>query len=374
MSDTTARERERQIIRMGLLGILVNVLLAASKMVFGLLSRSIAIILDAVNNLTDILSALVTVVGTKIAGKPADREHPYGHGRYEYLSAMIVSAIILYAGISAMIESVRMILSPEEAQYSTGVFITVSAAVAAKILLGRLLLLRGKRLHSDALCNSGKDALLDAVLSASTLLAAVLYLAFGIQTEAWIGLLISLAILKAGIDMFRETVSKILGERIESDLSVAVKETILETPGVSGVYDLVLNSYGPERLMGSVHIEIPDTWSAERIDTVSHEITQHVLEKNGVILTAVGVLALNTTDDKAKEMRTKVTEAVLAQPYVLQIHGFRCDLAKKIIHFDLVVDFLAPQRRLVLNSAREKVQELYPDYQIQIEADSDYSD
>ena len=126
--------------------------------------------------------------------------------------------------------------------------------------------------------------------------------------------------------------------------------------------------------MGSVHIEIPDTWSAERIDTVSHEITQHVLEKNGVILTAVGVLALNTTDDKAKEMRTKVTEAVLAQPYVLQIHGFRCDLAKKIIHFDLVVDFLAPQRRLVLNSAREKVQELYPDYQIQIEADSDYSD
>lgn len=374
MSDTTARERERQIIRMGLLGILVNVLLAASKMVFGLLSRSIAIILDAVNNLTDILSALVTVVGAKIAGKPADREHPYGHGRYEYLSAMIVSAIILYAGISAMIESVRKILSPEEAQYSTGVFITVSAAVAAKILLGRLLLLRGKRLRSDALRNSGKDALLDAVLSASTLLAAVLYLAFGIQTEAWIGLLISLAILKAGIDMFRETVSKILGERIESDLSVAVKETILETSGVSGVYDLVLNSYGPERLMGSVHIEIPDTWSAERIDTVSHEITQRVLEKNGVILTAVGVLALNTTDDEAKEMRTKVTEAVLAQPYVLQIHGFRCDLAKKIIHFDLVVDFLAPQRRLVLSSAREKVQELYPDYQIQIEADSDYSD
>ena len=368
------QERQTQIIRMGLLGIAVNILLAVSKMIFGLLSRSIAIVLDAVNNMSDILSALVTVVGVKIAGKPADREHPYGHGRYEYLSAMIVSAIILYAGVSAIIEAIRKILSPEDVQYSPGVFITVSIAVAAKLILGRLLILRGKLLRSDALRNSGKDALLDAVLSAATMLAAVLYVAFGLKTEAWIGLLISLAILKAGIDMFRETVSKILGERIESALSSAVKETILETPGVIGVYDLILNSYGPERLMGSVHIEIPDTWNAERIDTVSHEITQRVLEKNGVILTAVGILSLNTTDDKAKEMRSKVTETVLAEPYVLEIHGFRCDLTNKTIHFDLVVDFLAPQRRLVYSTVLEKVQEIYPDYTIQIEADSDYSD
>jgi len=205
-------ERERVIVRTSIIGIVANVLLVAFKAVVGLASNAIAIVLDAVNNLTDALSSVITIIGAKLAGKRANRAHPLGYGRYEYLSALVIVAIVLYAGITSLIESVRKIIEPELADYSAVTLIVVAAAVVVKIVLGRYVSAKGRQVGSGSLVASGKDALFDAAISASVLAAALIYLATGVSLEAYVGVLISIVIVKAGIDMLRETLDDILEE------------------------------------------------------------------------------------------------------------------------------------------------------------------
>ena len=366
--------REKAIIRTSFIGIAANLILAGFKTVIGLLSHSIAIVLDAVNNLSDVLSSVITVIGTRLAGKPADKEHPYGHGRYEYISAAVISVIILYAGVTSFSESIKAIIHPDTPDYSSVSLVIVGVAVIVKILLGLYVRKRGKSLNSDSLKNSGQDALQDALISASTLAASFIFIFFNISLEAWLGIIISLIIIKAGIDMIRETLSKLLGERVDSELSKDVKKTICETEGVVGAYDLIMNSYGPDRWFASVHIEIPDIWTAEKIDLVSREISARVAEKHHVLLTAIGVYSQNTSDDEVKALRTKITEAVMEEKYVLQIHGFYCSMNDKTIRFDLVTDFLAPDPKALIEAVSIKLKTLYPDYTITIQPDTDFSD
>ena len=370
----TAKEREKGIVRAGILGIAANILLAVFKLIAGLAASSIALILDAVNNLSDVLSSLVTVVGIRMAGRPADREHPWGHGRMEYLSAEIVAVAILYAGITSLVEAAERAIHPVVPAYSPLTFIVAGTAVAVKLLLGRYVTKQGAKYASDSLTNAGKDALWDAVITGATLIGAAVYLWRRVNLEAWLGILISLFIIKAGVDMLRQTVSKILGERVDSELSRAVRETVCETEGVIGAYDLVLNGYGPGKWIGSVNVEVPDTWTADRIDTLSREISRRVAAVHGVVLSSVGIYSRNSTDDEAKEMRSRITEAVMAEPYVLQLHGFYFDLADKRVQFDLVVDFLAPDQEAVTRRVLQKVQEMYPEFEISIRHDLDMSD
>ena len=366
--------RKKKIISTGIAGIAVNLLLAGFKLAVGLLSRSIAIVSDAINNASDVLSSLVTVVGAKMADRPADREHPLGHGRIEYISAEIVAAVILYAGITSLVESVKRIITPVTPEYSAITLAVVGTSVAVKVILGFFVTRRGNALDSDALKNSGKDALWDAVIAAATLVAALVFIIFKVALEAWLGVIISLVIIRSGIKMFRETASKILGERVDSSLSRAVKETVCKTEGVLGAYDLILNSYGPGRWIGSVNVEVPDTWTADEIDTVSREICDRVAKENGVLLSSVGIYAHNSTNDAAKQIRTAVTEAVISREHVLQIHGFRCELDEKRIMFDIVIDFKAPDQKGVYENAVSAVRGLYPDFEIVVHRDTDYSD
>ena len=252
-------EREKTIVRTSILGIVANVLLAAFKAVVGVISNSIAITLDAVNNLSDALSSVITIVGTKLAGRAPDKRHPMGYGRIEYLTAMVISIIVLYAGITSAVESVQKIVSPEAPDYSAAALVVVAAGVVAKVLLGRHVQSVGRRVNADSLVASGQDALSDAVLSVSTLGAAVVYLAWGISLEAWVGAVISAFIVKAGLEMLWQTLSQILGERVSPELAEKVKSIVAEDECVLGVYDLFLSSYGPERRVGSVHVEVPDT-------------------------------------------------------------------------------------------------------------------
>ena len=366
--------REQQIIRVSFIGIIANIVLAGFKFVVGFLANSVAIMIDALNNASDVLSSVITVIGTKLAGRPADKVHPYGHGRAEYITAEVISAIVLYAGITALIESVRKVLAPVEPEYSAATLVVVAAGVAVKFVLGRYVRRKGSELSSDALKDSGQDALMDSAVSTTTLLGALAFLGFGLNLEAWLGVFISIIIIKAGIDMFRETTSKILGERVESEISSAIKETICEAEGVFGAYDLILTNYGPDRLMGSVHVEVPDNWTADKIDTMSREVAHKVFTKHHVALAAIGVYSRNTGDDAVKEIRSAVTRAVMSQEYVLQIHGFYCDTEKKIIRFDIVIDFAAPDAHEVQNKVHEAVNALYPDFSITVQPDSDFSD
>ncbi len=365
--------RGRTIIRTSIIGILANVFLATFKAVVGIMSHSIAIVLDAVNNLSDAASSLITIVGTKLAGKEPDRDHPFGHGRVEYLSAMVISVIVLYAGLTSFVESVKKIITPDVPDYSTAALVIVASGVVVKLLLGRYVKSVGERVNSDSLVNSGEDARLDAVISASTLAAAVVYLWKGISLEAWLGAVISLVIIKAGIEMLRETISKVLGERADADLARAIRATVTSFPGVRGAYDLILHNYGPDTFNGSIHIEVPDTTSAEELDTLTREITAAVYKKHQVILTAISVYSLNTRDEHAVRMRERVMEAVLKHEHVLEVHGFHVDEKTKTIRFDAVVSFDAKDREKVHEEIAAKVKEMYPDYRTEIFLDTDFS-
>jgi cation diffusion facilitator family transporter len=367
-------DRNSIIIRTSVLGIVANVVLAAFKAFIGLASNSIAIVMDAVNNISDAASSVITIIGTKLAGKEPDRKHPFGYGRIEYLSAMIISMLVLYAGITAFVESVKKIIHPETPEYGTVSLVIVGVAVLVKIVLGRYTKKIGNEVNSDSLINSGDDATLDAVISASTLAAAAIYLLFNISLEAWLGAVIAIVIIKAGFEMLKGTLSKILGERVDAELARDIKETISGFEEVNGVYDLVMHNYGPDSYNGSVHIEVPDTLSADELDKLLRKIQVRVYQTHDVILTAIGVYSYNTKDPEAREAREQVTKLVTDVPDVIQMHGFYIDKAEKTIRFDIVVSFDAKDRKAVLKEVSRRVQEEYPDHTLQIAMDTDFSE
>ena len=366
--------RDRIIIRTSIIGILANVFLAAFKAAVGIVTNSIAIILDAVNNLSDAGSSLITIVGTKLAARQPDKKHPFGHGRIEYLSAMAIAVIVLYAGLTSFTESVKKIIHPDTPDYTVPALLIVASGVVVKILLGRYVKNIGTKVNSDSLVNSGEDASLDAVISASTLAAAVIFLVSGISLEAWLAAVISLIIIRSGVEMLRETISRLLGERADAELGRAIKATILSFPEVRGAYDLVLNNYGPDNFNGSIHIEVPDTFTALELDELIREITLKVYKEHHVILTAIGVYSVNTGDNAAAQMREKVYAAASAHQYVLEVHGFYVNEEKKSIRFDLVISFDAPDRRAVVREVYDEVHAMYPDYALQIAQDTDFTE
>lgn len=370
----TPTDRESVIVRTSAIGIVANILLVAFKAVVGLAANSIAIVLDAVNNLTDALSSVITIIGAKLAGRDADRKHPLGHGRYEYLSAMVIVAIVLYAGISSLVESVRKIIEPEVADYSIVTLVIVAAAVIVKIVLGRYVSAKGRAVDSGSLIASGKDALFDAAISASVLAAALIYIATGISLEAYVGVVISIVIIKAGIDMLRETLDDILGHRPDAELTRGIKATVLRDPDVLGAYDLLLESYGPDLTIGSVHVEVPDVMTAAQIDAMTRRLQAAVHEEHHIALTTVGIYSRNTTDDEAIEMRTTITRVVMGHKGVLQMHGFYVDLEQKHASFDVIIDFETSNRDELYRHIASEVQELYPDYTFHITLDRDLSD
>ncbi|HBI63905.1 MAG TPA: cation transporter [Clostridiales bacterium] len=374
MHNQAAQDRETVIVRTSIIGIAANVFLAAFKAAVGILSHSIAVTLDAVNNISDAASSIITIIGTKLAGKQPDKKHPYGHGRIEYLTAVLISVIILYAGVSSLAESVKKILHPEAADYSPTALLIISVAVVVKILLGRYVKRTGERVRSDSLIASGSDAMLDSIISASTLAAALIDLTMHISLEAWLGAVISIVIIKSGVDMLRGTLSEILGERVDSSVSGAIKRTVASFSEVSGVYDLVLHSYGPDRLIGSVHVEVPDYFTAAEIDALLRRIQTKVYYEHNVVLAAIGIYSVNTKNETIRKMHQDILGTVLAHPYVLQMHGFYVNEAEKRIQFDVVIDFDSPDRDAEHAAIVDEVQRMYPDYTLIVTLDADVSD
>ncbi|WP_245796874.1 cation diffusion facilitator family transporter [Hornefia porci] len=366
-------DRDRIIVRTSVIGILANVFLAAFKAAAGIMSNSIAILLDAVNNLSDALSSVITIVGTKLASKAPDKKHPLGYGRIEYLSAMIVSAIVLYAGITSAVESVRKIIHPVKAEYTMVSLIIIVVAVLVKLILGSYVKKKGRDAKSGALTASGADAQFDAVLSLSVLLSALLYIATGVSLEAWVGAVISAVIIKAGVEMMIDTLNDILGKRADPETTVRIKRLLSEEPEVRGAYDLFLNNYGPDKNYGSVHLELPDTMTVEEVDVLTRRVQEKIYAETGVILTGVGVYSYNTGDNEAAGIRNRVMETVLSHDWALQLHGFFVDMENKEMRFDVVMSFEIDRQEGV-EALTEEIRKLYPDFRVSIVSDVDISD
>ena len=368
--ESLSAKREKGIVKTSVVGVITNVLLAIFKAAVGFVSNSIAVTLDAVNNISDALSSVITIIGAKLGAKQPDKKHPLGYGRIEYLSSMIVAAIVLYAGITSMVESVKKIIHPEAADYGAVSLIIIAVAVFVKLILGQYVKKQGKKLNSGALTASGSDALFDAVLSLSVLASAMIYLLWHISLEAYVGAAISVIIIKAGLEMMNETINDILGRRGDREEASEIKRLICEEAEVRGAYDLIMYNYGPNKNYASVHIELPDTMTVEEVDRLTRRIQMKVYHESGVILTGIGVYSYNTSDDEAAKIRNNVRKTVLAHDWALQMHGFYADVETKNIRFDVVVSFDI-DRNEAINIITGEVQAQYPDYTLQIIPDID---
>lgn len=363
--------REKVITKTSIVGIITNLFLVGFKAFVGVISNSIAVILDAVNNLSDALSSLVTMIGNFLAGRKPDKKHPLGHGRVEYLSAMIVAALVLYAGITSGVESVKKIITPEPADYSAVSLIIIGVAVVVKILLGLYFRAKGKQVNSAALKASGTDALFDAVISASVLVSAVIFVIWGISLEAYVGVLIALFIIKAGVTMLLETFDEIVGHRADRELVSAIKKTVCEDEKVLGAYDLILHSYGPEKHIASIHVEVEDNMTADEIDEMERRIAANVYNKHGVIMSGIGIYSMNTKDDESKKLRSAVFTLIAKHESVLQIHGFYFNKETKTVNVDVILDFETPDMQAEFDAIKKELSENFPQYTFNVVMDLD---
>lgn len=371
----TSSEREAAIVRTSAIGIAANVALAAFKAAVDILSNSIAVTLDAVNNLSDAISSIITIVGTKLSNKKADREHPFGHGRIEYITTTVIAAIIMYAGISSLIKSIQDIMDPVTPDYSPLSLVIIAVAVLVKIILGHYVRSVGNRVNSDTLIASGSDALFDATLSTSVLAAALTFIFTGISIEAYVGIVISIFIIKASIELLQGSIKEIIGMRPDAALSTLIYNIVKEDPDAEGVYDLIIHSYGPDKFVGSLHTEVLDTTTAIEIDTMTRRLSTKIYEQTSgkIIIAAIGIYARNTTDNRIVKMRTEVTKMALSHEGVLQVHGFIADIENQFMAFDAVIEFGYDGKQIVHDIIHE-VEAAYPDMNVSVLLDRDTSD
>ena len=367
------KTREKIVIKTSIISIISNIVLALFKAFIGVLANSIAIVTDAINNLSDALSSIITIAGTKLAARAPDKEHPYGHGRIEYMTSLIISIIVLYAGLTAFIESIKKIIHPEDVKYTTISFIILISGILVKFILGLYVKRKGKEANSDSLVASGSDAFMDAVLSISVLLSAIIFLIFNIQIEAYVGVLVSTIIIKSGIELIKDSINQLVGVRASNKLTHAIKRDICKEKEVLGAFDLVLNDYGPDKYMGSVHIEVSDTMSVRDVDKLSRKITKDISKKHGVILHTIGIYSVNS-DKKVKKIRREIHNIVFSHKEVLEMHGFYLDEEESEITFDIIIDFKAKNTNLILKKIKEEIKRKYKEYSLNITIDLDISD
>ncbi len=369
-----SNKRESTVVKTSLISIVSNLVLVGFKAFVGFMANSIAIISDAVNNLSDALSSIITIIGTKLAGKAPDKKHPYGYGRLEYMTSLVVSAIVLYAGFTALIESIKKIITPETPDYTATTLIILTTAIIVKFILGLYVKKTGKKVHSDSLVASGTDAFNDAILSISVLASAIIFMIWGVNLEAYVGVLVSLYIIKTGIELIKDSINNILGTRVESTLSQKIKKEIEKDKDVEGAFDLILTDYGPEKYLGSVHIEVPDTLTVADIDKISRRITKNIMAKFGVILHTIGVYSINTKDQNVIKIKQDIHDIVFSHQGILQMHGFYLDETDKILSLDIIIDFAIKNREELYQHIYDEIKAKYPNYTLNITLDIDAND
>ena len=365
--------REKVIIRTSIIGILGNILLVTAKAIIGILVHSIAIILDALNNLTDAMSSTITIIGTKLSNRKPDKKHPFGHGRIEYITSAIIAVIILAAGGIAIYESIQTLIKGDKPDHNYVSIIIVSIAIVVKIALGLYFMHMGKKVNSEALKASGKDALFDALLSTGTLISVIVFIASGVAIEGYVGIVIGIFILKGGFEILKDSFSLLIGRRVDKETSLGIKSIVLSFPEVKGAYDLIINDYGVESFTGSIHIEVDDNLTAKEIHTLSRKISEAVYLKYNMIMT-VGIYASNNYDEKITTIRKDIKEIIKEYPMVQQMHGFYVDQERMTISFDIIISFEEKNPNNIRNEIFEKIATLHPEYNYYIVLDKDITD
>ena len=365
-------KRESKIIQTSIVGITVNVILVAFKAFIGLAAHSIAITTDAVNNLGDAFSSVITIIGTKLSLKKADKKHPFGYGRIEYFTSAFIGIVVLAAGLSSAKESVNKIIHPSETFYSFTSLIIIFAAVLVKFFAGLYIKKTGKAYNAKVLENAGTDSIMDSAVSLTTLIAALLNVFFRLKFEGLLGALISILVIKSGFEMLLETTASLIGTRADQELAAELKRTIRTYEGVNGAYDLVLHNYGPSSIIGTVHIEVNDSFTAREIHKLTRTITKDIYVKYGIVMT-IGIYASNQSNELCRLVSKTLGSIAGEYKEIVQYHGLYVDEKSLLISFDLVIDFECSNPQNLIKEVEDKMKKTFPLYSFSIQHDVDYS-
>ena len=356
--------RERYGTFAGGVGIFLNLCLAAAKLLAGLLSGSIAVTADAFNNLSDAGSSVVTIVGFRLAASPSDREHPFGHGRIEYLAGLFISAAILVVGVELLKSSVEKILHPEEVAFSLVSVGILAASILVKLWMSWFNRTLSRRINSAAMKAVSVDSLTDAVATTAVLVSTVAAHLTGLKLDGITGLLVAGFILYSGFNTAKDSLSPLLGEAPDSALVQEIEQTVLDHPPVVGVHDMIVHDYGPGRRIISLHAEVPSTGDILEMHDVIDHIELELQQKYNCVAT-IHMDPVAVDDPEVQAMKERVTALVQGIDPELGIHDFR--MVKGPTHTNLIFDVTVPFRfrlpdPVVGQTIRDRVRQMEGNY------------
>lgn len=374
-NTSTAGVRTAYAVMASIVGIICNVILFGIKITIGLIINSISVMADAFNNLSDAASSIIGFIGVKLAERPADREHPFGHGRFEYISALVVAFLILQVGFSLLKSSFNKVLHPEEVGFSWILVIILSISVLLKLWLSRFNKELGSRINSNVLKATAADSLNDVMVTSAAIISLIISKFTGFNIDGWMGLAVSLFVLKAGYEIARDTIMPLLGEAVDRDVYISITNKVESYEGIVGTHDLIAHNYGPSNIMATIHAEVPNDANMEEVHETIDRIERDVLKELNIFL-VIHMDPIEVNDEKVlakKEMITKIIQDIEPEA---TIHDFRVvngEIISNLI-FDLVVPHSydeKDERNLSLKISKQ-VTVVYPNYQCVIHVENDY--
>ncbi len=344
---TSPQVRGKYGILSGCVGIAVNVILFAAKFLVGTITNSIAITADAVNNLSDAGSCAVTVFGFHMSGKPADEEHPFGHGRIEYITAMVVSFIVLFMGFELGSQSIDKIRNPEDVTFNLVGAVIIGMSIFGKLWLALFNRKLGKKINSPAMSAVVADSLSDIAATSVTLIALILSNFFpSLHIDGWLGIIVACFVLKAGYGIFKETLGALIGEPPTKETVSDLEAKIMSYQHVTGIHDLILHNYGPGRFFGSVHVEMPSDIDVMLSHDIIDNIERDIYAQMGIQL-VIHYDPLETNNERVNELRNLAVNTVKRINENLSIHDFR--VVEGPSHTNLIFDVVVPHKFPISN-------------------------
>lgn len=363
--------REGIITVTSAMGIIANVVIALAKIIIGTLVSSIAIVIEGANNATDSLSSIMTLIGAKLAKKHPDEKHPFGYGRIEYLSSLVIAGIILFTGIEMLISAVNQIFHPEEMSVSYLSIAIVAGTAVIKFFLGLYTMKMGKKADSGALVAVGADCRNDSFASVITIISSLIFILFHISLDAYAGIIISLLILKAGFDALKETIGDLLGRPGDEELAAKIYKEIRSTDGVIAAVDMMLHNYGPDEWSGSCNLEIDHKKTVGEIYQFLHALQLRIMHEYKVTM-VFGIYAVDHDGPLVKELRKNITDFMHAHEHIKSFHAVYIDSETNTIYCDFLVDYKLEDWEAVRSEFEAYMAGKYSDYKVVLTIETEF--
>lgn len=349
-----------------IVGIISNVILFGIKMIIGLILNSISVMADAFNNLSDAASSIIGFIGVKLAERPADKEHPFGHGRFEYISAFIVSFLILQVGFSCFKSSITKIMNPEAVEFSWVLVAILGISVLLKLWLSMFNKTLGKLINSSVMKATSADSLGDVLITSATVLSIIIGKITGLAIDGWMGLIVSIFVLIAGFNIAKDTLEPLLGEAVDHEVYESITKMVESYDGIIGSHDLIVHNYGPSHIMASIHAEVPNDVNLEEIHETIDSIERDIFREMGIFI-VIHMDPVEINDTKVLEKKGMVIDIIKKLEPKATIHDFRVVNGENQVNliFDLVVShsYSETQEQELLLKVEEAIQNVDSKYQ-----------